>query len=161
MLRSCYLASLILVASPLWGAITEHSQVMAQAVGLPVFTNAAGIAIQGTDPVAYFTLGEPTPGMAEFSYTWMDATWYFSSAAHRDAFIANPEAYAPQYGGYCAYAVANGYTASIDPAAWRIVDDRLYLNFSTGVQRRWERDISGHIEQADRNWPSARADFRR
>ncbi len=158
MLRPFYLAGLLLVASPLLAV--PQSQALAQTATSSVFTDAAGIAIRGTDPVAYFTLGEPTPGVAEFSYTWMDATWYFSSAAHRDAFIADPEAYAPQYGGYCAWAVANGYTASIDPAAWRIVDNRLYLNYSPGIQRRWQQNIPSFIEQGNRNWPAAQFDFR-
>ena len=81
------------------------------------------------------------------------ATWRFSSAANLAAFEADPEAYAPQYGGYCAWAVSQGYTASTDPTAWRIVDGKLYLNYSQGVQRRWEQDIPGNIVKADTNWP--------
>ena len=81
------------------------------------------------------------------------ATWRFSSEENRAAFAANPEAYAPQYGGYCAYAVSQGYTASTTPEAWTIVEDKLYLNFSTSVRRRWERDIPGHIAAANANWP--------
>ncbi|MEO1590775.1 MAG: YHS domain-containing (seleno)protein [Cyanobacteria bacterium J06632_22] len=120
----------------------------------PYFVDENGLAIRGTDPVAYFTEGAAVPGRAEFSYRWGNATWQFSSAAHRDQFAANPEQYAPQYGGFCAWAVSQGYTAPIDPNAWRIVDGRLYLNFSPGVQRRWERNIPGNIAQANVNWPS-------
>ena len=117
------------------------------------FVDDSGLAIRGTDPVAYFTEGGPVAGSADFAYTWNDVTWQFASAENRDLFAANPEQYAPQYGGFCAWAVSQGYTASIDPNAWSIVDNKLYLNYSKGVQRRWERDIPGNISQADANWP--------
>ena len=117
------------------------------------FTDDAGLAIRGTDPVAYFTQGAPVAGSAEFTHTWNNATWRFASAENRDLFAANPEQYAPQYGGYCAWAVSQGYTAAIDPNAWKIVDGRLYLNFNRSVQRRWERDIPGNITRANANWP--------
>lgn len=112
-----------------------------------------GIAIRGADPVAYFTEGAPVIGKAEFEYTWNNATWRFASAENRDEFASNPEQYAPQYGGFCAWAVSQGYTAPVDPEAWKIVDSKLYLNYSKGVQRRWERDISGNIAKANANWP--------
>lgn len=118
----------------------------------PVYAEG-GIAIDGTDPVAYFTEGRPVPGQAEFTYAWKGATWRFASAAHRDAFAADPEAYAPQFGGYCAWAVAEGYVASTVPEAWRIVDGKLYLNYSRRIQRRWERDIAGNIARGRANWP--------
>ncbi|MEM6254771.1 MAG: YHS domain-containing (seleno)protein [Cyanobacteria bacterium P01_D01_bin.156] len=117
------------------------------------FVDGNNLAIRGTDPVAYFTEGRPVTGSAEFTYTWNNATWQFASAENRDSFTANPEAYAPQYGGFCAWAVSQGYTASIDPNAWKIVDGKLYLNYSNSVQRNWERDIPGHISKADANWP--------
>lgn len=113
-----------------------------------------GVAVDGTDVVAYFTEGRPVAGKAAFSHDWNGATWWFSSAANRDAFAANPEAYAPQYGGYCAYAVSEGYTASTTPKAWRVEDGKLYLNYSRRVQRIWERDIPGRITRADANWPA-------
>ena len=122
------------------------------------FVDDSGLAIRGTDPVAYFTQGGPAAGSSEFTHTWNNATWQFASAENRDLFAANPEQYAPQYGGFCAWAVSQGYTASIDPNAWRIVDGKLYLNFSQGVQRRWERDIPGNINKADANWPGVLAD---
>lgn len=113
-----------------------------------------GVAIDGTDPVAYFTQGKPVKGDAANASEYMGATWHFASAENKATFDADPEAYAPKYGGYCAYAVSQGYTASTDPEAWSIVDDRLYLNYSKGVRRRWEKDIPGNIEKADNNWPS-------
>jgi hypothetical protein len=77
----------------------------------------------------------------------------FASAAHRDAFVADPERYAPQYGGYCAWAVAHGKTAGVDPQAWKIVGGKLYLNYSKDIQRQWEEDVPGYVEKADANWP--------
>lgn len=112
-----------------------------------------GIAIDGTDPVAYFREGAPVAGDPAFTHDWNGATWRFSSAANRDAFAADPQAYAPQYGGYCAWAVSQGYTASTTPEAWKIVDGKLYLNYSRRIQRRWERDIPNHIVAANSNWP--------
>jgi YHS domain-containing protein len=112
-----------------------------------------GIAVRGTDVVAYVTAGRPAAGRAEFAHRWEGATWLFASAANRDLFAADPARYAPAYGGFCAYAVSEGYTAPIDPNAWRIVDGRLYLNYDRSVQRRWERDIPGRIARANDNWP--------
>ena len=113
-----------------------------------------GLAIGGTDPVAYFTEGRPVAGSPEHQLEWHDATWQFASAEHRDRFEADPEAYAPQYGGWCAWAAASGEAASTVPEAWKIVDDKLYLNYSRFIQWRWERDIPGHIEAADSHWPN-------
>jgi YHS domain-containing protein len=117
-----------------------------------------GVAARGYDVVAYFEDGEPVPGSSEHAHEWRGATWQFASAGHRDLFAADPERYAPQYGGYCAYAVAKGTTADIDPRAWKIVDGRLYLNKSPKVQALWEKDVPGHIAAADANWPAAAKD---
>ena len=119
----------------------------------PVFSTSTGGAIRGYDPVAYFTEGRPVEGESAHRFEWMGATWYFASAENRDAFEANPEKYAPRYGGYCAWAVSQGYTASIVPEAWRIVDGTLYLNYSLSVRERWVKDIPGNIAKADVNWP--------
>lgn len=112
-----------------------------------------GIAIHGHDPVAYFTEGKPVEGSRTYSYAWKGATWYFANAQNRDLFAKNPEKYAPQYGGYCAYAVSQGTTADIDPEAWRIVDGKLYLNLSKSIAKIWEEDIPGYIALANKNWP--------
>lgn len=126
---------------------------LAPARALDPFFNTDGLAIQGYDPVAYFTEGRPVRGKDTFTYSFAGATWRFASAENRDAFAAAPERYAPQYGGYCAWAVSQGYTASTDPDAWRIEDGKLYLNYSRSVQRRWEQDVPGNIAKADANWP--------
>ena len=116
-------------------------------------TTFGGVAIDGWDPVAYFTDGKPVEGSKEFVHEWNGATWRFASAAHRDLFAQAPEKYAPQYGGYCAWAVSQGYTADIDPQAWKIEDGRLFLNYSLDVQKKWATDIPGNIAKADANWP--------
>ena len=113
----------------------------------------SGVAVKGYDPVAYFTLGKPAKGDKKFTLEHLGAKWRFSSQENLDLFKAVPDKYAPQYGGYCAWAVSRGYTASIDPEAWKIVEDKLYLNYSKAVQSRWEEEIPANIERADANWP--------
>ena len=119
-----------------------------------IYTNWRGLAIRGYDPVAYFTNNAPMKGSDEYELKWKKATWRFVSADNRKLFEENPERYAPQYGGYCAWAVAQGYTASVDPVnAWKIVDGKLYLNYDVEVQMKWVKDIPGFIAKGDANWP--------
>lgn len=119
-----------------------------------IYTSAFDdLAVQGYDPVAYFTQGKPVKGVKEFSTEYMGATFRFASAANRDKFIAKPEAYAPQYGGYCAWAVSQGYTAKGDARNWKIVDGKLYLNYNTSIQKKWEANIPGFISSANTEWP--------
>ncbi len=131
------------------------------AISAPAFAEPAvytgrfsDVAVQGYDPVAYFASGEPVKGDKAFEIEWNGATFRFSSAENRDLFIANPEAYAPQYGGYCAWAIAQGKFAKGDAQRWRIVDGKLYLNFSKGIQKKWDADIPGFIETGDIQWRS-------
>jgi hypothetical protein len=112
-----------------------------------------GVALGGTDVVAYFTEGRVVRGRAEHAAEWDGARWLFATAAHRARFLADPPAHAPAYGGFCAWAMAQGYTAPTDPAAWRIVEGRLFLNYDQRIKRRWETDIPGHIARGDANWP--------
>ena len=120
----------------------------------PVYTGTfSSLAVSGYDPVAYFTEGKPVEGSSAFEHKWNGATWRFANAKNLEAFKADPEAYAPQYGGYCAWAVSQGYTASSDPNAWRIVGKKLYLNYDREVQKTWEKDAAGNIVKADQNWP--------
>lgn len=120
----------------------------------PIYTGTfSSLAVSGYDPVAYFTQGKPVEGNGDHEYEWNGATWRFSSAENLGSFKAEPESYAPQYGGYCAWAVSQGYTAPSDPQAWRVVDGKLYLNYSEDVQKKWVRDIPGFIAKADTNWP--------
>ena len=115
--------------------------------------SSSGLAIRGTDPVAYFTQGQAIAGDSEYETEWNDAVWRFSSAKNQELFESNPEAYAPQYGGYCAKALSEGNVVSTDPEAWKIVEDKLYLNYSPEVQQQWTQDIEGNIELADNMWP--------
>jgi hypothetical protein len=118
-----------------------------------VYVDWKGLAIKGYDPVAYFTMSEPVKGEKDHVVTWMDATWRFASAEHKSLFEKDPEKYAPRYGGYCAYGVANNYLVKIDPEAWTIYEGRLYLNFSLKVRDQWSEDIPGNIKKANANWP--------
>ena len=120
----------------------------------PVNTTLFGVAIKGYDPVAYFTEGKPRKGDAKLVHEWNGAKWYFATAEHRDAFKAEPEKYAPQFGGYCAWAVSQNYTAGVDPeTAWKLVNGKLYLNYSRDVQKKWEQDVPGNIAKGEVNWP--------
>ena len=119
----------------------------------PVNIDKNGVAIKGYDPVAYFVQGKPAKGRKELSYTWNQATWFFSSSQNQEAFISDPEKYAPQYGGYCAYAMASGDLVDIDPLAWKIHEGKLYLNFSPKVHKKWEKRMEDYIKKADLNWP--------
>jgi len=111
-----------------------------------------GLALEGYDPVAYFTEGEPTRGSAAYTATYDGATYRFANAEHRAAFEADPEKYMPAYGGYCAYGLAMGQKVGSDPEVWEIVDGQLYLNVNPDVQDRWEANIPGFVETADHNW---------
>ena len=112
------------------------------------------VAAGGYDVVAYFTAGRPVKGNPQFATQWQGVAWQFSSAANLAKFKANPAAYAPQYGGYCAWAVAHGYTAKGDPLQWRIVGGKLYLNYNADVQSKWVQDIPGYIRQGNAAWPN-------
>jgi len=127
------------------------------AAELPPVFSPDNVAINGYDPVGYFADGQPVKGNKDYSVVWRGTTWHFASEANRDQFEMNTAAYAPQYGGYCAWAVSNNYTASTDPDAWSIVNDRLYLNYSKSVRETWSRDISGNIRNGDANWPAVLA----
>ena len=137
-------------------AIAAASSGFAETKADPINKDGSGVAIKGYDPVAYFTDGKPVKGSASFTHQWMNSTWWFASAEDRDEFARNPEKYAPQYGGYCAYGVSQGHTAPIDPEAWTIIEGRLYLNYSKGVKKTWSEAIPKHVEEANRNWPGLR-----
>jgi YHS domain-containing protein len=126
----------------------------ARADEAPVYTGLlSNLGASGHDVVAYFTDGRPVRGAAQFRTIHQGVEYRFASAAHLAAFRANPARYLPQYGGYCAWAVSQGYTAAGNPNNWRIVDGKLYLNYNAEIQQRWEQDIPGHISRANGNWP--------
>ena len=123
------------------------------------FINGAskGVAIDGYDPVAYFTDGESQKGSSEFTTDWGGTQWRFSSAEHRDLFVQMPGKYAPQYGGYCAYAASINLIAPGNPTHWKVVDGKLFLNNNLIVHKLWERDIPAKISAGDQHWPSLKS----
>lgn len=142
-----------LAAGPLLAILLHAFPLAAHAVD-PINTGLIGrTAIDGYDPVAYFVDGKPVKGSRDYTHEWRGAVFRFANAQNLAAFRAAPEKYAPQYGGYCAWAVSQGYTADVDPNAWKIVGGKLYLNYNLDVQKKWETDVPGHIRQADANWP--------
>jgi hypothetical protein len=133
-------AAPLIAALPAWAREPETFQ-------------TGGIAIGGTDPVAYFTEAAPVTGTAEHALIWRGAEWRFASAANRAAFEADPGGYAPAFGGYCAWAASRGYLAPTIPEAWDIHEGRLYLNASRLARTLWRRDIPGNIAKGEANWP--------
>jgi YHS domain-containing protein len=120
----------------------------------PVYTAPfSHVGASGYDVVAYFTDGHPVRGTTQFRIEHQGVEYRFANAEHLAAFRANPARYLPQYGGYCAWAVSQGRTASSDPNIWRIVDGKLYLNYNANVQSQWEQDIPGNISRANAHWP--------
>ncbi|MBA4373686.1 MAG: YHS domain protein [Thermodesulfovibrio sp.] len=113
---------------------------------------ADDIAIKGYDPVAYFKAGKAITGTASFTFPWHNMTWHFQSIENRELFAASPEKYAPQYDGYCAWALTEERKAVTDPEVWTIVNGKLYLNCSKAAYEKWSRDIPGNIKKADTNW---------
>ncbi len=138
-----FLATALLLAAPLTQAATLNT------------TTFGNLAVDGYDVVAYHTEHKAVKGQREFRETWQGAVWQFASAAHQKQFAANPARYAPQYGGYCAYAVgAKNELVDVDPEAFTLVGDKLYLNYSKKVQALWEAERAHYIEAGDRNWPA-------
>ncbi|MDX2046872.1 MAG: YHS domain-containing (seleno)protein [Chitinophagaceae bacterium] len=113
-------------------------------------------AINGYDAVAYFTQSKPVKGSTQHIFSWKGASWLFSTKQNLEAFKANPEKYAPQYGGYCAYGLSRGYKAPTEADAWSIVNGKLYLNYNKDVRDIWNKGQSGYIKKADDNWPGVK-----
>ncbi len=116
------------------------------------------LAVEGFDAVAYFTENRAVKGSKEFEMNWKGANWRFSSEANLSAFREDPERYAPQYGGYCAWAVSQNDTAGIDPTQFTVHNGKLYLNYNEKISARWQADRDGFIREADRYWPRLLAD---
>lgn len=133
-------------------ALSVAMATSALAAGVDINASSTGLAMQGYDPVAYFTDGAPTKGSYKITSIYNDATYRFASEEHKAAFEKNPEAYVPAYGGYCAFGTAMGFKFDGDPNHWKIVDNTLYLNLSQDIQDRWEGDIPNFIQNANANW---------
>jgi YHS domain-containing protein len=112
-----------------------------------------GVAVGGYDTVAYFTEGAPLRGDAAISLMHDGVEWRFASEGNRERFASDPDRYAPRFGGYCAYAISQGYTAKGEPEVWHIVDGKLYLNYDRAVQTTWRQDVPGYISKAESAWP--------
>lgn len=137
-------------AAPLAALLWTLSPTLSHAQAVNV--SSAGVAANGYDLVAYVTDSMAQPGLAQITADHQGATYRFSTVGHRDTFVADPERYLPMYGGYCAYGVSRGHKVKTDPAAFRVVDGRLYLNYDKGVQKTWLKDIPGYVAKADSNW---------
>lgn len=143
MLRIAFLAVLALLFQPARPALADR----------PMFHVKEGLAIAGYDAVAFFVEGRAVQGLSVHAVMWKGAVWQFVSADNQGRFESDPRAYAPVFGGYCAYAVSQGYLMSGSPQAWQIVDDKLYLLYNTSVQEIWRSEMSALIVMAQNNWP--------
>ena len=145
--------SVLIVVLGIAGAMTLRGQT-------PGSINAAnGVAIQGYDAVAYHTQQQAVKGQRAYTHVWRGVTFQFASAENRDRFATTPEAFVPEFGGFCAYGVSRGYAVDVDPHAFSVVDGRLYLNYSKRVQNTWNQDRAGYIEKARQNWPKVSAEL--
>lgn len=133
-------------------ALSAALATSALAAGVELNASSTGLALQGYDPVAYFTQGQPTKGNWKITANHNDATYRFASEEHKEKFLANPDAYLPQYGGYCAFGAAMGFKFDGDPNFWKVVDNKLYLNISQDVQQRWQGDTAQYIPLANEKW---------
>ena len=120
----------------------------------PQFYQEKGIAIKGYDPVSYFTFQKAVAGDPAITFSWKGVQWQFSSKENLELFKKQPEKYAPQFGGYCAYGVSENHKSPTDPNAWTVVGEKLYLNYNLKVKELWSKDIPGRIQKADSNWIS-------
>lgn len=136
---------LILVLTVL---VFSTASVMAGSVNV----DSSGLAIKGFDPVAYFSDNKALKGNQKFRHKFGGAVYQFASQKNLDLFSKNPGKYTPQYGGYCAYGVAQGYKVKIEPEQFSVVKGKLYLNYNAGVQRSWKKDVSGYVSKANSNW---------
>ena len=144
-------------------ALAATLSLVSLGVGVPTIAQAAkpetyassssNVAINGYDPVAYFIQKRPVKGLGKYSTRYKGALWRFSSQENKNKFVAMPGKFAPQYGGYCAYAVSYGSTAPTDPDAWTVVNGKLYLNNTVSVRTTWKKDIPENIKKANKNWP--------
>lgn len=144
---------LVLIPALLAMAALPFAQ--AAQAGMPAVnvSSQSGFAIHGYDVMSYWQDGTPRAGDPEIAAEHDGARWAFASEETRAAFLADPERYAPQYGGYCAYAAARNSIADVDPTIWAIHEGKLYLNYNARIGRKWERNMLDYIAQADANWP--------
>jgi YHS domain-containing protein len=138
-------------AAALLGLLAVGPSVAAQPTHINV--DATGLALYGYDPVSYVSDNKAVPGDAAVTAVHDGATYRFASAEHRDSFTKDPAKYLPAYGGFCAYGVTQGYKVKVDPAVFKVVDGRLYLNYNASVGEKWSSDVPGYISKAEKVWP--------
>ena len=148
------MASALAVAGMLFGTAASAAEPPINTLKNSLFGGRTDTAINGYDTVAYFTVGKPVKGQDTLATEWMGAKWKFSTQAHLDLFKANPEKYAPQYGGYCAYGVVQGNLVKVEPDQFTVRDGKLYLNFDADIQAKWLKDPDGFIKTADAKFPA-------
>ena len=141
-------------AALLFSAAAQAAQPAINTLKNSILGGRTDTAINGYDSVAYFTLGKPVRGQENLVYEWMGAKWKFSSQANLELFKADPQKYAPQYGGYCAYGVAEGALVKVEPDQFTVLDGKLYLNYDADVQAKWRKDPAGYIKVADERFPT-------
>ena len=142
-----------IVAATMLSACAATPGRISQQAPVDELDNDHGLVLRGYDSVAYFLDGRPIEGEPAINYRWHGATWRFASTEHRNAFAADPTRYAPQFGGYCAYAVSRGTTADGDPQQWAVADGKLYVNNNALAMTLWNRDRAGNIQAGVINWP--------
>ena len=130
---------------------------VAYAAEIDMNADVNDLAIKGYDPVSYFSGGQPIAGNVKYTATYKGAIYHFSNEENRDKFKTTPATYAPQYGGFCAFGVAMGKKFDTDPLAWKIVDNKLYLNLNKKVQKKWLTDVPGYLSQSNENWSSIKS----
>ena len=140
------------IVSRIAGALL--ASLLASQVWAGEFFEVDGLALRGYDPVAYVEAERPTPGDPAHSFTYLGSKFLFASAANRAKFVAAPDKYAPQFGGFCALGTANGYKVATEPDAFKVVGGKLYLNYNRKVLDIWSKDAPGYIAKANENWPA-------
>ncbi len=141
--------SVLLAAMAMLSFGSAHAEPPINTLKTGLLGGRTDTAINGYDPVAYFTVGKPVKGQDALAFEWMGAKWKFASQANLDMFKASPEKYAPQYGGYCAYGVTQGALVKVEPEQFTVREGKLYLNYDADVQAKWLKDPAGFIKQAD------------
>ena len=149
------------LASVLSPVFAQVSPVLAASVVTTAIVSnpLTGVALEGNDPVSYFTEKEPLAGTLDLAYDWGGVTWYFANQANMDVFKANPEIYAPQFGGYCAMGVARGFLSDGNPRVYAMIGQRLYLFYSTANRDAFLMSPKKAMTDAVEQWTALSKDL--
>ena len=147
-----YATRLVINLLAVVGYATKPGQIW-QGTSVSPIDARSGLGLEGYDVVSYFTAGRPEKGSPRYAVNWRGVKWLFASPEHRDRFVADPDRYAPQYGGYCAYGISHGVTAHGDPSQWAVVENRLFVNNNALARKLWVSHRSRNIHTGDVNWP--------